>query len=227
MLHRAQWGVGMKAHPVLAKRGSNQKFAGYIDEDLMQFIETVPDAMILSDPKGRIVMVNANTERMFGYSRNELIGKEVEILVPPGSRNIHQKERVAYYADPSIRKMGVGRELSACNKDGVEFPVEISLSPLKIRGKIFVWSAIRSIADRDGNIAQVLAELHKRGLILGGLISICAWCKKIHADGVWEKLEKYLESRSQAKFTHGICPDCLVRLDPASHKPHSSDLKAH
>jgi PAS domain S-box-containing protein len=202
----------MKAQPVLAKR--DQKFAGYIDENFTQFIESVPDAMILSDPKGRIVMVNTNTERMFGYSRNELIGKEVEILVPARARSTHQQERGVYYADPSIRKMGVGRELSACNKDGVEFPVEISLSPLTIRGKTFVWSAIRSIADRDGNIAQVLAELHKRGLILGGLISICAWCGRIHADGVWEKLEEYLETRSQAKFTHGICPDCVHKLDP-------------
>jgi PAS domain S-box-containing protein len=77
-----------------------------IDENLTQFIERVPDAMILSDPKGRIVTVNTNIERMFGYSRDELLGKEVEILVPPGSRSIHQKERFAYYADPSISKDG-------------------------------------------------------------------------------------------------------------------------
>ena len=209
----------MKAQPV-ATRGSDQNFAGYMDENLTQFIESVPDAMILSDPKGRIVMVNNNTERMFGYSRNELVGKEVEILVPARARSIHQKERGAYYADPAIRKMGVGRELSACNKDGGEFPVEISLSPLKIRGKTFVWSAIRNIADRDGNVAQIVGELHNKGLILRGLISICAWCGRIHDDGVWEKLERYIETHSKAKFTHGICPDCLHKLDPAGHKHH-------
>jgi PAS domain S-box-containing protein len=204
--------VGVKAQPA---KGSNQKFAGYIDENLIRFIESVPDAMILSDPKGRIVTVNTNTERMFGYSRNELLGKEIEILVPMRARSIHRKERGAYYAEPSIRKMGLGRELSACNKDGVEFPVEISLSPLKIRGKTFFWSAIRDIADRDSNIAQVLGELQSKGLILGGLISMCAWCKNIHADGMWEGLEEYFEAHSQAKFTHGICPDCLHKLDPA------------
>jgi PAS domain S-box-containing protein len=210
----------MKTQAVLLTRDSEQKFSGYINENLMQFIESVPDAMILSDPKGRIAIVNTNTERMFGFSRNELVGREVEILVPARSQNIHPKERATYYADPTIRKMGLGRELSACNKDGVEFPVEISLSPLKIRGKIFVWSAIRTIADRDGNIAQVLGELHKKGLILGGLISICAWCKRIQADERWEELERYIETHSQAKFTHGICPDCLQQLDPAKYMPH-------
>jgi hypothetical protein len=84
--------------------------------------------------------------------------------------------------------MGVGRELSACKNDGVDFSVEISLSPLEIRGRTFVWAAIRNIADRDANVAQILEGLYNKGLILGGLISICAWCKRIHDDGMWEKV---------------------------------------
>jgi len=159
--------------------------------------------------------VNAKTERMFGYSRDELVDKEIEILVPKGSRSVHRKERAKYYANPSVRRMGVGRELSACNKDGVEFPVEITLSPVEVHGETMVWSAIRSFTDRERFVAALLVELHKKGLILGGLISICAWCKRIQDDaGQWQKSEKYIESHSQAKFTHGICTDCLRKLDP-------------
>jgi PAS domain S-box-containing protein len=200
-------------------RDSAQRFATYIDEKLLQVIESVPDAMILSDTKGQIVLVNSNTERMFGYSRDELVGKEIEMLVPEDFRNIHRKDRATYYADPSIRPMGVGRELSACKKSGVEFPVEISLSPVEIRGKTLVWSAIRNIIDRERSIAQLRGELHNKGLILGGLVSLCAWCKRIRDDcGMWQEVEKYIESHSQAKVTHGICPECLGTLDPASHK---------
>jgi hypothetical protein len=115
--------------------------------------------------------------------------------------------------------MGVGRDLWACNKDGVEFPVEITLSPVEIRGEMMVWTAIRSFTDRERFVAQLLVELHDKGLILGGLISICAWCKQIQDEGgQWRKLEMYIESHSQAKFTHGICTDCLGKLDPPSHK---------
>jgi PAS domain S-box-containing protein len=208
--------------------------AASIDEKFLHFIETVPDAMILSDQKGRIVLVNTNTERMFGYSRDELAGMEVEILIPERFQTRHREDRATYYADPRIRRMGVGRDLWACGKDGVEFPVEISLSPLEIRGKGLVWSAIRDISDRERSIAQLLVELHNKGLIynkgpiLRGLISICAWCKRMRDEGgPWLQLDRYIESHSQAKFTHGICKDCLRMLDPASHKSDEGDSPSH
>jgi PAS domain S-box-containing protein len=126
-----------------------------VDGEFLHFIESVPDAMILSDQEGRIVLLNTSTERMFGYSSDELVGKEIEILIPERSRSMHRVDRAAYYADPSIRRMGVGRELSARRKDGVEFPVEISLAPVEIRGKTLVWSAIRDISDCERFIARV------------------------------------------------------------------------
>jgi protein-histidine pros-kinase len=148
-----------------------------MDAAFLHFIETVPDAMILSDSKGRIILVNTHTELMFGYSRDELMGREVEILIPERLRIRHQEDRAAYYADPSIRRMGVGRDLWACGKDGVEFPVEISLSPVEIRGRAFVWSAIRNLSDRERSIAQIREAMRKKRLALRGLISVCAWCK--------------------------------------------------
>jgi len=209
----------MKPATSWLNKDSAQRFATYIDEKLLLLIESVPSAMILSDSSGRIALVNTEAERVFGYSRDELVDQEIEVLVPKRSRRIHRKKRARYYADPSVRRMGVGRDLLACNKDGVEFPVEISLSPVEIRGEMMVWSAIRSLTDRERFVAQLLGELHEKGLILGGLISICSWCKRIREDsGLWQQLEKYIESHSQAKFTHGICTDCLRKLDPTSHK---------
>jgi PAS domain S-box-containing protein len=212
----------MAALALVPNRDDPQAFAASLDEKFLQFVETVPDAMILSEQTGRIVLANTKTERMFGYSPDELVGKEPEILVPERFRALHREHRAIYHADPSIRRTGVGRVLCACGKDGVEFPVEISLSSVEISGKALVWSAIRNISDRERSVAQLLVEMEKKGLILGGLISICAWCKRIQDQGgLWQQLERYIESRSHAKFTHGICTDCLRTLDPASHKADS------
>jgi PAS domain S-box-containing protein len=183
-----------------------------IDRKFSDFLESVPDAMVLSDRDGRIVLMNTNTERMFGYSRDELMGKEIETLVPERSRAVHREDRAIYYAAPGTRRMGVGRELSARGKDGVEFPVEISLAPVEIRGRTFIWSAIRDIADREYLIAQLRESMKKKRLPLRGFISICAWCKRVRDTGEWLPLEKYITSHSKAKFTHGICRECLAKV---------------
>ena len=183
--------------------------------------------MILSDQDGRIVLLNTNTERMFGYSKDELLGEEIEVLVPERFRTVHRKERTTYYADPSIRRMGVGRELSARGKDGVEFPVEISLSPIEIRGKTLVWSAIRYVSDRERLVAQLREAMQKKRLVLGGLISICSWCKRVRDEGAWLPLETYVSSHSRARFTHGICKDCLGTLNIAGHPPGPAISKAN
>jgi PAS domain S-box-containing protein len=201
-----------------------QRAALRIEKKFLRFIESVPDAMILSDQNGRIVLANTNAERMFGYSQDELVGKEVEILAPERFRTRHREERATYFVNPTKRRMGVGRELCACNKDGAEFPVEISLAPIEIRGQTLVWSAIRDIGDRERSIAQLRDAMQKKHFALAGLISICAWCKKVRDESVWLPLETYVESHSQAKFTHGMCKDCLRKLnghklEAASQKP--------
>jgi PAS domain S-box-containing protein len=189
----------------------------YLEAKFSGFLETVPDAMILSDQQGRIVLVNSNTERMVGYSRHELLSKEIEILIPDRVRSLHPQNRIAYCADPSVRPMGVGAALYACGKDGVEFPVEISLSPVHIKRNTFVWSAIRDIHDQY-SIAQIREAVKNKLIALKGLLSVCAWCKKIHDEsGSWEHLDKYIQTHSRIQFSHGICPNCLRRLDPKKH----------
>jgi protein-histidine pros-kinase len=83
-------------------RDDAQAFAACLDEKFLQFVETVPDAMILSDQTGRIVLANTKTERMFGYSPDELVGKEPEILVPERLRVLHREHRAIYLADRAV-----------------------------------------------------------------------------------------------------------------------------
>jgi PAS domain S-box-containing protein len=118
------------------------------------FLETVPDAMVVVDRHGRIVMVNSQTERLFGYHREQLLGLPVEVLVPERYRGSHSEHREGYSAAPTVRPMGAAQELYGRRKDGSEFPVEISLSPVETEQGILVASAIRDITDRKRAEAQ-------------------------------------------------------------------------
>ncbi len=111
-------------------------------------LETSPDAMVIVNRQGRIVRVNAQTERMFGFQRMELMGQPVEILIPARYRFPHQSHRDNFFTNPAIRPMGVGQDLLAFRKDGQEFPVEISLNPLATEEGPLVCAAIRDISLR-------------------------------------------------------------------------------
>ena len=119
------------------------------DEDaLRSVLESVPDAVIAADIRGTMLLVNRQTEDLFGYPRAELIGRPVEILMPERFRAAHVKYRDAYFADPRIRPMGANLELFGRRRDGREFPVEISLSPLRTPAGLFVISTVRDITPR-------------------------------------------------------------------------------
>jgi PAS domain S-box-containing protein len=122
-------------------------------------LEAAPDAMVIVDKTGTIVMVNAQTEALFGYTRNELLNKHVEELVPRRFRDIHPFHRNQYGKNPRVRPMGAELELYALRKDGNEFPVEISLSPMETEQESLVIAAIRDISERKR------AEAQFRGLL--------------------------------------------------------------
>ncbi|MBZ5658250.1 MAG: PAS domain S-box protein [Acidobacteriia bacterium] len=128
-------------------------------------LEAIPDAIVAVDGAGTILQVNSQTEQLFGYSRDLLIGQKVEILVPARHRRKHRGHRDAFAETPKVRRMGAGLDLHGRRRDGSEFPVEISLSPVSVEKGSLILSAIRDISDRkriEEDLRRVNEELEKR-----------------------------------------------------------------
>ncbi len=118
------------------------------DELFRLAVESAPNAMILVDSEGKIILVNAQTEKLFGYPRAELLGQSIDKLVPERYRAAHPGQRKSFFAAPQVRSMGAGRDLFGLRKDGTEVPVEIGLNPVKTNEGTFVLAAIVDITDR-------------------------------------------------------------------------------
>lgn len=118
------------------------------EERFRRVVEGSPIAKMITDERGHIAFVNMEAEQLFGYDRQELIGKPVEILVPSRIRDAHSGFRNAFFAHPEARSMGKGRDLFVCRKDGTELPVEIGLNPIQMPEGKMVLSSIVDISER-------------------------------------------------------------------------------
>jgi hypothetical protein len=121
-------------------------------------LEATPDAIVGVDTHGRIVLMNAQAERLFGYSRDELVGEAMDVLVPEHSRSIHPSCRASYFAHPAPRPMGAGLQLAARRRDGTDFPAEISLSAIDTEDGLLVTATIRDVTERR-RAAEVEVQL--------------------------------------------------------------------
>jgi PAS domain S-box-containing protein len=154
--------IGEKARKKSIERALEKSEARF-----RQVVESAPNAIVMSNASGRIEMVNAQAERVFGYARAELLGQPVEMLVPKRFRGRHPALRTSYLNDPRSRPMGAGRDLYGLRKDGSEFPVEIGLNPIETEEGTMVLSAVVDISERKHREESIQAALKEKDVLLG------------------------------------------------------------
>ncbi len=170
------------------------------DVRFRDLVEAAPDAIVAVGEDGRIALVNAQTEMLFGYPRAELIGQPVEILVPESARVVHRGHREAYVADPTTRPMGSGLDLAGRRKDGSEFPAEISLSAIETDEGLLISAVVRDVSERQK--AAIIAS--SSDLILSMTLegTVTSWnpaAERLHGAAAMDAIGRSIEELLAAK----------------------------
>jgi PAS domain S-box-containing protein len=149
---------------------NNGNGVAYTSETLLALLDSASDGLVVVDQTGEIVLVNRRTERMFGYERTELIGQPVETLVPSAYVKRHIRDRTNYFAHPRPRPMGRGMDLWGLRRDGTQFPVEISLVPLRTDQGVLAGAMIRDLVEAVSHGKRLMGLLSEIGDELGPYI---------------------------------------------------------
>lgn len=196
------------------------------EERFRRVVESAPNAIILVARDGRIVMVNAQTEKLFGYAREELIGQSVDMLVPQKSRGMHAGYRASFFSVPSTRAMGAGRDLFGLRKDGVEIPIEIGLSPIQGDEDAMVLASIIDITERkraEEGIRHLLREMQDTVIVLSASTSdILSAASQVTASSV----ETATAVNQTTSTVEEVKQTAMMAVDKARHVSESAHKTA-
>ena len=233
--------VEVHAHPILDEEGNLTQVIEYslditkrkqIEEALREseskfrsVTESAKDAIISADKHGNIIFGNNASQKMFGYEEQEILGQPLTVLMPDSFSEAHQKAITSHARTGVTKIIGQTVELIGRSKEGLEFPIELSISTWKTKGEVYYTGIIRDISERKqieeerNQLIESLQESLAKVKTLSGLLPICASCKKIRDDnGYWNQIETYIRNHSEAEFSHGICPECTRTLYPELSK---------